>query len=135
LSKNIRKIIETGIYSSDLEKSEKFYTEVLGLELVGKERDRHVFLAAGRSMLLIFNSGKTMKGKGGIPPHGGTGPSHFALEIESEDYDWWKRRLQDFSIAIESEISWGSGAKSIYFRDIDNHSVELITKSNWPIKD
>jgi catechol-2,3-dioxygenase len=35
-----------------------FYTKALGLELISEEKERHVFLKAGKSMLLIFNPEK-----------------------------------------------------------------------------
>lgn len=38
-----RKIIETSIYSSDLEKMKEFYVDKLGLELVSEQKGRPVF--------------------------------------------------------------------------------------------
>ena len=51
-----RKIIETSIYSSELEKMKEFYVDKLGLELVSQQRGGHVFLKTEKSMLLIFNN-------------------------------------------------------------------------------
>ena len=42
-----RKIVETSIYSSHLEKMKKFYVDKLGLELVSEQKGRHVFLKTG----------------------------------------------------------------------------------------
>ena len=132
----INKVVEIGIYSENLERAERFYSVILGLKLVNKKQGRHVFLSAGRNMLLIFNPKETVRGGKGIPPHAANGPSHFAFEIEREDYGQWKNALQDHGIAIESEVEWEEyGSKSIYFRDPDNHSVELITKGFWPIRE
>ena len=36
-----------------------FYVNRLGLDLVSEEEGRHVFLKAGKSMLLIFNPENT----------------------------------------------------------------------------
>jgi hypothetical protein len=47
------KIIETCIYSNDLNIMKDFYVNRLGLDLVSGEEGRHVFLKAGKSMLLI----------------------------------------------------------------------------------
>jgi catechol-2,3-dioxygenase len=47
-----RKIVETCIYSSDLEKLKDFYVNNIGLQFVSEEPGRHVFLAAGKSMHL-----------------------------------------------------------------------------------
>ena len=51
----IRKIIETSIYSSELENMKEFYVDKLGLELVSQQKGRHVFLKTEKNMLLIFN--------------------------------------------------------------------------------
>jgi hypothetical protein len=37
----------------------EFYVNRLGLDLVSEEEGRHVFLKAGKSMLLVFNPEKT----------------------------------------------------------------------------
>jgi catechol-2,3-dioxygenase len=55
----IRRIIETCIYSSDLETMKNFYINKVGLEFSSEEQGRHIFLKAGRSMLLIFNPENT----------------------------------------------------------------------------
>ena len=44
------KIIETSIYSSNLKQMKDFYIDILGLDLVSEEKDRHVFLKAGKSI-------------------------------------------------------------------------------------
>ena len=36
-----------------------FYVNKIGLEFVSEEKGRHVFLRAGKSMLLIFNPDNT----------------------------------------------------------------------------
>ena len=50
-----RKIVETSVYSSDLEKMKEFYVDKLGLEFVSEQTGRHVFLKTEKNMLLIFN--------------------------------------------------------------------------------
>jgi catechol 2,3-dioxygenase-like lactoylglutathione lyase family enzyme len=86
-----RKIVETCIYSSELERMKNFYVNSIGLEFVSEEPGRHVFLKAGRIMLLIFNPVSTTNKDGSIfPPHGASTPPaiiHFALEIEKRDYE------------------------------------------------
>ena len=84
---HFRKIVETCIYSSDLVKMKDFYIDILGLEFVSEEKDRHVFLKAGQSMLLIFNPNKTLANDMGntssaqLPTHGAfTPPSIIHLQ-------------------------------------------------------
>jgi catechol 2,3-dioxygenase-like lactoylglutathione lyase family enzyme len=134
-----RKIIETCIYSPDLKLTKDFYMNRLGLDLVSEEEGRHVFLKAGKSMLLIFNPENTRISINSIfPVHGAiTPPSsiHFALEIEQVDYEATKNVLIQNRIPIEKEMRWGSGGKSIYFRDPVGNLVEIVTKGQWPVQD
>ena len=130
------KIIETCIYSSNLEVMKNFYINYLGLEFVSEEKGRSVFLKAGKSMLLIFNPLNTLNHiKKLFPIHGAiTPPSiiHFALEIQKEDYEKWKDTLQNNKINIEKEIELKS-SRSIYFHDPAGNLVEFITNNAWPV--
>lgn len=131
------RIVETCIYSSNLEEMKRFYINYLGLDLVSEEKGRHVFLKAGKSMLLIFNPEKTLNNSNSIfPKHGAiTPPSilHFAFEIKKEDYENWKNLLQMKKISIDKELEMRN-SKSIYFHDPSGNIVELITDNFWPIE-
>ena len=130
------KIVETCIYSSELKEMKDFYINKLGLDFVSEENGRHVFLKAGKSMLLIFNTESTINDSISIfPIHGAiTPPSmvHFALEIKTADYEKWKDLLSKKQINIEKELKIGN-SRSIYFRDPSGNVVELITENAWPI--
>ncbi len=132
--KTVNKIVETAIYVQDLERSEAFYKDTLGLEFESRQPRRHVFLKAGKSMLLIFNPEATLA-EASLPAHGTSGVTHLAFEIDPDDYAKWKKTLTQHKVPLEKEVTWPTGARSIYFRDPNNHSVELITKGNWPVKD
>lgn len=137
-----RKVVETCIYCSSLQTMKDFYVNNIGLELVSEEKGRHVFLKAGKSMLLIFNPENTkVKGNSMFPAHGAiiTPPAciHLAFEIEKQDYEDSKNMLEQNNVSIEKEIDWDNkeGGKSIYFRDPAGNLVEFITKGNWPVED
>jgi catechol 2,3-dioxygenase-like lactoylglutathione lyase family enzyme len=135
------KIVETCIYSSDLEKMKRFYINILGLEFVSEEKDRHVFLKAGENMLLIFNPIKTLdninnEGDSKLPVHGAFAPPsiiHFALEIEKKNYNSAKYTLNEKYVKIEKEVVWEKGTNSVYFRDPAGNLVEIITQGSWPV--
>ena len=127
----IHSIIETAIYVNDLEKTETFYRNVLGLPVIGKEPGHHVFFQVGTSnVLLAFIPDATLMGDI-LPSHGAKGPGHFALGIDFEELDAWRRKLQENGVAIEKEVQWPAGGKSLYFRDPAGNSVELITPGVW----
>ena len=127
----IKAVVETAIYVDDLRAAEAFYRTALGLPVIGKEPGRHVFFQAGEaSVLLAFLAEATLKGDQ-LPPHGGTGPGHFALGIEAESFDAWRKLLQGHGVSIEKEVEWPRGGKSLYFRDPAGKSVELVTPGVW----
>jgi len=129
----VKKVVETGVYVADLDAAREFYTKVLGLELFSEQANRHVFLKAGKSMLLLFRPEATLQEKR-LPPHGAEGVQHFAFEVDPGDYESWKTRLAENHVLIEKEVDWGR-SRSVYFRDPANNVVELITSGNWPVED
>jgi catechol 2,3-dioxygenase-like lactoylglutathione lyase family enzyme len=50
-------ILETCLYADDLVAAERFYRDVLGLQLVNRKAGRHIFFRCGSTMLLVFRSG------------------------------------------------------------------------------
>jgi catechol 2,3-dioxygenase-like lactoylglutathione lyase family enzyme len=124
-------VVETGVYADDLDRAEAFYRDVLGLTLAGKDPGRHVFFRVGAaSMLLIFNPETTLKGDV-FPAHGARGPGHFALGIRADDLPAWRARLAEHGVAIEKEVEWPRGGRSLYFRDPAGNAVELLTPGLW----
>ncbi len=127
----IKAVVETAVYVDDLQATETFYRTVLGLPVIGKEPGRHVFFQVGEaSVLLAFLAEATLKGDQ-LPAHGATGPGHFALGIEDEAFDAWRKLLHGHGVSIEKEVEWPRGGKSLYFRDPGGNSVELVTPGVW----
>ncbi|WP_207435633.1 VOC family protein [Sabulibacter ruber] len=125
-----RKIKETCLYVQDLDRTTAFYTQVLGLPVIGQVAGRHVFFRAGTSVLLCFNSQVTREIKN-LPPHYGEGHLHLAFECEPEEYQPWKDKLTQAGISIEHEQSWPHERKSFYFRDPDQHLLEIVVPGIW----
>lgn len=126
----IKAIIETAIYVDDLQVTKAFYGTILGLRVIAEEPGRHVFFQVGAaSVLLAFHAATTLRD--GRTPHGATGPGHFALGIGADDLEVWRNKLQAGGIAIEDEVTWPRGGKSIYFRDPAGNLAELVTPGVW----
>ncbi|MGF1579554.1 MAG: VOC family protein [Gemmataceae bacterium] len=129
----ILRVVEIGIYVDDLEKTEEFYHTILGLPVVARAPERHVFFQVGDGcVLLAFLPDATLPGDT-LPSHGARGAGHFALGIPKESLDGWRTHLDQHSIEIEQEVDWPPGGKSLYFRDPSNNSVELITPGVWEL--
>lgn len=126
----IRKIKETCLYVSDLERTKQFYHEQLGFPVISHVKDRHVFFRAGASVLLCFNPEKT-KVDTQLPPHFGYGQLHLAFEVSPEEYKSWKEAIEARQIQILHEQEWKAGLKSFYFHDPDGHVLEIVPEGIW----
>ena len=127
---SIEGVVETAVYAADLAAAEVFYAGVLGLPVVGGP-GRHVFSAGAAGMLLVFDPSATARPCGAFPPHGATGPGHFALGVRPETLADWRRHLTANGVEIENESTWPLGGHSLYFRDPAGNSVELVTPGVW----
>jgi catechol 2,3-dioxygenase-like lactoylglutathione lyase family enzyme len=133
----IHGVVESILYVDELPRAVAFYRDVLGFLPLKGDGDRFQALdAGGKGVLLLFKRGGTttpMPTPGGvIPPHDGGGPYHIAFAIDADDYERWCARLRACHIPIESETHWDRGGRSVYFRDPDNHLLELVTPGIWP---
>jgi catechol 2,3-dioxygenase-like lactoylglutathione lyase family enzyme len=72
----------------------------------------------------------TLKGDH-LPSPGNSGPGHFALGIEAESFDAWRKFLHGHGVGTEKEVEWPRGGKSLYVRDPAGNSVELVTPGVW----
>ena len=142
---SVSRLLETALHVEDLERSTRFYQEVLGLApLAGTPSETETwsrvlrpFHVPGGQVLLLFSKGSTARGSvlpgGTIPPHDGSGRLHLAFAISSAEVDGWRERLKAHGVAIEGEMRWPRGGTSLYFRDPDGHLLELATPGLWSI--
>ncbi len=131
----LRGVLETVLYVDEIDRAADFYGGVFQLpELYGDARMR-AYDVGGRGVLLLFKRGATLKPVetpgGVIPAHDGSGPAHVAFSIAAEEYEAWEKRLIEKNIAIESRVNWPRGGRSLYFRDPDDHVLELATPGLW----
>lgn len=131
-------ILETALTVADPARSAAFYRRLFGPETL-LENDRLVAMGvAGRDVLLLFRAGATSEPfatpGGVIPPHAATGSSHLAFLVAAEDLPAWRAQLDSADVPIESEVTWPTGTASVYFRDLDDHLVELMTPGFWPFR-
>ena len=129
-------ILVTCVHVGDLEAAIAFYQRLFGFEIMARDDRFCAFNVAPRDVLLLFKRGastKPMPVPGGIiPPHDGQGRMHIAFAIAAQDLAGWESRLISQEIAVESTVHWPEGGTSLYFRDPDQHLVELATPGIWP---
>ncbi len=129
-------ILETCIHVEDVARSAHFYESLFGFPRLAADERFCAFDVGGHDVLILFRRGGTrepVKLPGGvIPPHDGSGHLHFAFAIPAKDLPAWEQRLGEAGIKIESRVKWARGGESLYFRDLDDHLVELATPGIWP---
>jgi len=115
----------------DLDRSEKFYTEILGMERV-RRNDHMVFLrAAGRDCFVLTFSEKPID-----PNPEGRHEIHSAFRLTSEEYDRAKAFLTSKGIKIFKEEDRRSGTfqgRSAYFHDPDRNVIEIMHLVRGPV--
>jgi catechol 2,3-dioxygenase-like lactoylglutathione lyase family enzyme len=120
-----RGIHHAALLSSDVERTVRFYQDVLGFPLteIFENRDypgsNHFFFDLGNGNLLAFfdfpglDLGPYAEVLGGL--------HHVAISVEPEQWERLKNRLDEAGVDYQLE----SGT-SVYFRDPDGARVELI---------
>lgn len=116
----------------DLDRSEKFYTEILGFDKL--RRNNHmVFLQAhGTSFVLTYSENPV------DPNKDDKHDIHTAFRVSSEEYDRAKVWLAEKGIRIFKEEDRGSGTfqgRSAYFHDPDRNVLEIIDLKRGPVRE
>ena len=128
-------MLEFGLYVKDVTRAADFYHLLFGFPvLISKERMAALDVE-GKQILLLFKHGASsepMNMPGGVlPPHDGEGTSHVAFAILESDLEPWERWLREQDVEVESKVEWEEGGRSLYFRDLDGHLLELVTPGVW----
>jgi catechol 2,3-dioxygenase-like lactoylglutathione lyase family enzyme len=130
-------ILETSLYVADVERAKSFYQSLFGFECLLTDERLCALAVDGKQVLLLFRkrgSVNSVEIPGGtIPGHDGSGETHVAFSIAPSQFAEWRERLQEQNVAIESTVRWPRGGQSLYFRDLDNHLIELSTPGVWSI--
>ena len=132
---SLQGMLEFGLYVEDVERAAHFYTQTLGFRILITNERIGVLDVEGKQILLLFKHGAStepMEMPGGVlPPHDGQGTSHVAFAIHANDLDAWESWLREKDVEIESRVEWERGGRSLYFRDLDGHLLELGTPGLW----
>jgi catechol 2,3-dioxygenase-like lactoylglutathione lyase family enzyme len=64
---SLGQLSEAALYTNDLAAAERFYHEVLGLEIISRMEGRGISFRCGATVLLVFDPARTR-----IPDAGGT---------------------------------------------------------------
>ena len=117
----------------DLDRSERFYTDVLDLDVTTKIPDAMVFMSAGEASheLALMSVGADAPG----PEPDRVGLYHFAWEMESfEDLKRLYGELKEKGVPIAGIGNHGISL-GVYFLDPDGNEMEAfyeLPRNQWP---
>jgi catechol 2,3-dioxygenase len=119
---------------AELDRSVRFYSEVLGFEVTNRMGSQAAFLSAGGYHHHIGLN--TWESEGGDPPAAGTtGLYHVAFCYPNRSaLAKALRRLDEFSIPLEGAADHGV-SEALYLRDPDGNGVEPYhdrPRKEWP---
>ena len=124
------RIFESILYVDDLAAAERFYGEVLGLEVLVKGELLLSFRCDG-CVLLIFDRARSGISGRPVPAHTTAGEGHIAFALPQDQIDAWRSHLAEKGVEIEQEVAWEVGGLSLYFRDPCGNSIELAPPTLW----
>ncbi|MGZ8491142.1 MAG: VOC family protein [Gemmatirosa sp.] len=133
------RVLESCLYAPDLAAAARFYEDVLLLTPFARVDGRHVFFHCGPGVFLLFAPDVTATTPGAVggvpvPAHGTHGPGHVAFAVADDALDAWRAHLAAHAVAIEAEIHWPRGGRSLYVRDPAGNSVELASPRIWGLQ-
>jgi catechol 2,3-dioxygenase-like lactoylglutathione lyase family enzyme len=116
-----------GIEVADLAHAERFYTEVLGLEVVA-HLGHQTLLQCGDQNLALFQvpreplSPAERRDRISHP----LGRGHHAFRVTASDYAAARARLTEAGVECASPIDWGDH-DCLYFLDPDGNLLEVVS--------
>ena len=125
----VKALGEIALRVKDLDSMQRFYEEVVGIELMKRFPHAVFFKIAegygGHTQILALFDRTQEAGYRGVEPESST-LDHFAFTIPQTDFDGEKNRLEKLGLNVETaEHAWVHW-RSMYFRDPEGNYVELV---------
>ena len=122
--RRVKGLGEVSIQVKDLEAMQKFYEEVVGLEVLRRDESFVFFKVAegygGHTQnLALFEASKTLN------PQEST-LHHIALNVALEDFETEKMRLEGLGLKINATVHEWLHVRSLYFYDPEGNHLEFV---------
>ena len=126
----IKDVLHFTIPVKELDRSEKFYTDLMGLERI-RRTGHMVFMRCGATNFVLTLSENAID-----PNPGDRHEIHTAFTLTPQDYDRAKAELAERGIRVFKEEDRRRGTfhgRSAYFHDPDRNVIELIDLVRGPV--
>ena len=126
--RRVKGLGEVSIQVRDLDAMHKFYEEVVGLEVLRRDKyedERFVFFKVAEGYgghtqnLALFETKKTLN------PQEST-LHHIALNVALEDFETEKVRLEGLGLKIDATVHEWLHVRSLYFYDPEGNHLEFV---------
>ena len=122
MSLQLEHLVETSLIVSDLDRARSFYERVFGLETVILENGVVGLQLPDGAVLLLFAAAKER------PVQLPAATPHLRFGIPHGTLQQWDRHLMMHGIVVESRVQGHDGTSSLFFRDLDNNSLEVAVE-------
>ena len=119
----VRRLDHFGVDVSDLERAERFYTEVLGMVVDMRLPDQRLLRYGDGACALFLKPDRVPGSLEQI--HNPLGKSHHAFEVAYEDLAAAQKLFGERAIPHHAPIDWGDH-ECLYFLDPDGNLLELV---------
>lgn len=123
-------VVHFTIPVKDLDRAERFYTEIMGMERL-RRNDHMIFMRAGADCFVLTYSQVPID-----PNAEGRHDIHHAFRVSAAEYDRAKVFLAERGIRIFKEEHRRTGTfqgRSAYFHDPDRNVLEIIDLERGPV--
>jgi len=110
------------LWVSDLARSKRFYTDLLGMTVAHESQWQSFLWCGDHHQVALFDASRN---QGRVTS--GQEMNHMALLMEPESYEDTKARLEEEGIMVEGRTG---DPTCIYFDDPDGHRLQLLYKGH-----